>query len=263
MKKQNICKFITTRDLGQLRVDQFFFESIVPHSGKERTLNVHCMYLVNSGMGRYCCAGEYHTLTPGCLFFSFADIPGVIENTGELQYYCIGFSGGRAEELFQRFGVTPKHCLFSGCEGLLPLWQESLARASDDTLDLLSESLLLYSFSRLKKAEHSGSDAVAFVLNYLENHFTRRTLSLGEVAAAAGYHEKYLSHLFKKQFGMGFSEYLRLLRIKHAVTLMENGVTSVKNVALLSGFSDPLYFSRVFTEAVGVSPKNYLQKNKE
>ena len=130
MEKQNICKFITTQDPGQLRVYQFFFESIVPHSGEERTLHVHCMHLVSGGAGRYRCADEYRTLTPGCLFFSFADIPGIIENTGELQYYCIGFSGGRAEELFQRFGVTPRHCLFTGCEGLLPLWEESLARAS-------------------------------------------------------------------------------------------------------------------------------------
>ena len=100
------------------------------------------------------------------------------------------------------------------------------------------------------------------MLNYLEDNFTDCRLSLNEVAAAAGYNPKYLSHLFKKQFGMGFSEYLRILRIKHAVNLIENGVTSVKNVALLSGFSDPLYFSKVFSESVGVSPSNYRKKNK-
>ncbi len=49
----------------------------------------------------------------------------------------------------------------------------------------------------------------------------------------------------KKQFGMGFAEYLRTLRIKHAVLLFEKGVTPVKNVALLCGFSDPLYPSDV------------------
>ena len=59
---------------------------------------------------------------------------------------------------------------------------------------------------------------------------------------------------------MGFSEYLRLVRVKHAVMLIENGVTSVKNVASLSGFSDPLYFSKVFTESVGVSPSEYRRK---
>ena len=53
--------------------------------------------------------------------------------------------------------------------------------------------------------------------------------------------------------------YLRTLRIKHAVTLMDFGVQSVKNVALLSGFSDPLYFSTVFKKQMGITPKEYAQ----
>ena len=61
---------------------------------------------------------------------------------------------------------------------------------------------------------------------------------------------------------MGFTEHLRTLRIRHAVVLMENGVTSVKNVATLSGFADPLYFSRVFRETVGVAPAHYQKKQK-
>ena len=87
-------------------------------------------------------------------------------------------------------------------------------------------------------------------------------LSLSEIADVAGYHKKYLSSTFKKQFGMGISEFLRVLRIRYAVMLMENGVTSVKNVAALSGFSDPLYFSKVFTEMIGVSPSQYQKQSK-
>ena len=62
---------------------------------------------------------------------------------------------------------------------------------------------------------------------------------------------------------MGISEYLRVLRIRYAVMLMENGVTSVKNVAALSGFSVPLYFSKVFTEMIGVSPSQYQKQGKQ
>jgi AraC-like DNA-binding protein len=40
---------------------------------------------------------------------------------------------------------------------------------------------------------------------------------------------------------------------------MEEGVANVKNVALLSGFEDPLYFSKVFTASEGISPKVYIQ----
>jgi AraC-like DNA-binding protein len=44
---------------------------------------------------------------------------------------------------------------------------------------------------------------------------------------------------------------------------MEEGVTSVKNVAILSGFRDPLYFSKVFAGSVGMSPKAYIQSIEE
>jgi AraC-like DNA-binding protein len=45
------------------------------------------------------------------------------------------------------------------------------------------------------------------------------------------------------------------------VSLLEHGIDSVKNVALLSGFSDPLYFSTVFKKDIGISPKEYMKKN--
>ena len=60
---------------------------------------------------------------------------------------------------------------------------------------------------------------------------------------------------------MGFTEYLRLMRVRHAMMLMESGVTCVKNVAFLSGFSDPLYFSKVFAKLIGMSPREYIHAN--
>ena len=45
-----------------------------------------------------------------------------------------------------------------------------------------------------------------------------------------------------------------------AVFLMDQGVTAIKNVALLSGYKDPLYFSNVFKKAVGLTPSEYISK---
>lgn len=203
------------------------------------------------------CCDRVRRIRAGTVFFSFEDVPFCIESMQKLKYYYITFSGGRADELFRRFGITPGNAVFDGYEGLLPFWQESLVRANEETIDILSESVLLYTFSKLEKVEKEQRDVVGFVLTYLEEHFTEPGLTLTEVAQEVGYNPKYLSHFFKKEFGMGFVEYLRLLRINHAVMLLENGVTSVKNVAILSGFSNPLYFSKVFAEVIGVSPKNY------
>ena len=52
------------------------------------------------------------------------------------------------------------------------------------------------------------------------------------------------------------------MRLKYAVALFDSGVDSIKNVAALSGFSDPLYFSSVFKKSIGISPKEYTKKIK-
>lgn len=260
MNNRNICKFISPRDQGQLTVKNFIYESEVPHSGKIQLYDTHLLGICVSGEGIFRCEEQCIPIKPGMIFFGFANIPFVLESIKEFTYYYISFSGGRSTELFHRFGITVKNCVFPGYDGLLPLWKESIHRANAENIDLLSESLLLYTFSKLHKVDREKMDVVAFVLSHLEEHFTERQLTLSEVALAAGYNEKYLSHIFKKHFGMGISEYLRLLRIKHAVMLFDNGVTSVKNVAALSGFSDPLYFSKVFTESMGVSPSNYKKR---
>lgn len=261
MKEQNVCKFVVERKSNSLHTYNFIFESEVASSGETLVRSNNILYLVVSGEGLYRCGGQHFRIRSGDVFFSFAEFPFVIENLGELKYYYITFSGERSEELFGRFGISSQNCVFEVGEGLAPLWKESLARSNEENIDLLSESLILYTFSKLKRAKRDRRDVTSFVLNYLEGHFTDHTLSLSEVAVAAGYNEKYLSSVFKKQFGMGFSEYLRLIRIKHAVMLIENGVTSVKNLAALSGFSDPLYFSKSFTKIVGVSPREYRKKD--
>ncbi len=56
-----------------------------------------------------------------------------------------------------------------------------------------------------------------------------------------------------------YSEHLRTLRIRYAVSLFDHGINSVKNIALLSSFTDPLYFSGVIKRQMGVSPTQYLR----
>ena len=136
-------------------------------------------------------------------------------------------------------------------------------KSEPETVDLISESLLLQAFSRLHGFSAPESSVVDFVVEYLNENYSDSDLTLSAVARKAGYHEKYLSHVFKKSFGVSFCEYLKLLRIKQAVFLLENGVTMVKNLATLTGYRDPMYFSKVFASVTGKSPKEYLLESKE
>ena len=61
-----------------------------------------------------------------------------------------------------------------------------------------------------------------------------------------------------KYLNEGITEYLNTVRIQQACALMEQGFTSIKDIALLCGYKDPLYFSRVFKKEMKVSPREHL-----
>ncbi len=42
-------------------------------------------------------------------------------------------------------------------------------------------------------------------------------------------------------------------------SLMEQGYTNIADIAFLCGFNDPLYFSKVFKQQLGVSPRKHIE----
>ena len=64
-------------------------------------------------------------------------------------------------------------------------------------------------------------------------------------------------HLFKAEMGVSPSAYRQRLRIENASSLLSSTTLPVSDIAILCGFSDPLYFSRIFKRKVGCSPTEY------
>jgi YesN/AraC family two-component response regulator len=155
--------------------------------------------------------------------------------------------------------VTPLNCIFSPAVDVRELWKQAFLAASEKNTDLISEAVLLYTVANLTPTLNKKSSLITQILTVTSERFADKRFSLSELASEINYDTKYLSTVFKKEMGISYREYLRELRVNHACFLMEQGVVSVKNVALLSGFSDPLYFSKVFKESIGVSPKSYIK----
>ena len=162
-----------------------------------------------------------------------------------------------------RLRIGKQNRCFQGYENLIPFWFECQALAEEGNIDIVCEAVLLYSLAKLKPLPKEQNDVVAKIVTLTQNHFNNPDLSLTVIAEKLGYDAKYLSSLFKKRQGISYTQYLRELRIKHALFLMEQGVVSVKNVSLLSGFRDALYFSKVFTTEEGISPKAYIKQVEE
>ncbi len=263
MYTKNICKFpLPTSGDHTLTVRRFIREA------KEEVLSTPTkhphtrMTLIMSGEATLVTGNERFTMHSGTLVFLFSGETSFVECNGDVTCMYIDFNGSRADELMCRFGITPERRLFEGFDGLIPIWQESLARASESAVDLAAESIILYTLSRLEPPDESRNGLVARITDITDERFSDPTLSLTSIAAELSYHPKYISHLFKEKTGTPYSEYLRLVRLRYATTLFDHGIDSVKSVAILSGFSDPLYFSSVFKKQVGISPREYIERTR-
>jgi len=262
MRSKNVCKFTESGGEERLRVGGFILETEESVMKDSVSLTAHRAMLFLQGSGTLTADGTAYPFRAGTLCFCFTREHIAVLPEEPCEYAYIFFEGSRAEELLRRFGISAQRRLFEGQDGLIPLWRESLLRASEETVDLSAESMLLYAFSRLSGARGEKNDLVERITRLSEEHFNDSSLSLAVIAEELSYNPKYLSHLFKEKMGTSYTEYLRMLRLKYAVSLLDHGLDSVKNVALLSGFSDPLYFSTVFKQALGVSPKEYVDKLK-
>lgn len=260
MREKNICKFIEESSVEKIETHCFIYETSLDVMIREYELKSHRMMLIRQGSGIIKIDETEYTFNTGTLVFAFKGEKISVKPGKDAEYMYIDFGGARADTLFSRFCINRINRLFAGFEGLIPLWHDSLCRASDINLDLVSEGILLYTFSRMAVDNDEKNSIINRIVELTEENFTDPELSVTALAKELSYNAKYISHLFKEKTGISYSEHLRNLRIKYAVSLLEHGIDSVKNVALLSGFTDPLYFSTVFKKTVGVSPKDYKKR---
>ena len=263
MSAKNICKFTTSPFPDMLAVPCFVLESDPKVMATLTKLREHRLFLITQGSGNFVFDQKKIPFRSGALVFGFRGETFVVESAEPSEFMYLDFSGARAEELIHRFGISRKNRSFEGFDGLIPLWRESLSTASGQTIDLAAESILLYTFSRLFSNLPQYDPLISKIVEITEKQFSDPELSVSTLSEQLGYNPKYVSHIFKKKMGVSYSEYLRNLRIKYAVSLFDHGIDSVKNVALLSGFLDPLYFSAVFKKCLGVSPSEYKAARKD
>jgi AraC-like DNA-binding protein len=260
MDSQNICRF-GTFESSDLVCTRFVFET----TDCRRSPTVSGEYILHQavrGTGTYRYRGGQYPLSRGMLFYCAKGESFSIESDGDLEYAYVCFHGRRAQELLARidaFAIEPT-VMPPDAEAIVDFWQDCLHRVQNETVDLLGESVLLYTFAGLRSAAVAPRPLLAEIVSLTEQSFTDPHFSLAEAAHRLGYVPNYLSAYFKKHSGIAFTQYLRDLRIRHAVYLIERGINSIKNIALLSGFSDALYFSSVFKRVMGESPRDYIAR---
>jgi AraC-like DNA-binding protein len=84
-------------------------------------------------------------------------------------------------------------------------------------------------------------------------------LDLPRLAKIAGISQFHLVRIFKEKYGYPPIRFMQKLRIEKAKELLRQEPDSRKiyEIAELSGFKDPFYFSKVFSKWTGMSPEKF------
>lgn len=129
-------------------------------------------------------------------------------------------------------------------------------RGGQQLINYYARAFLCHVEHAWQQGKEVHTDLAQLAAQYLAVNY-HQPLSLSEVASAVNTTRSHLSHLFRKRWGITPSNYLMQLRLQAAQRLLCTTELRVGDVATQCGFTDPLYFSRVFHRAMDQAPSEY------
>lgn len=108
------------------------------------------------------------------------------------------------------------------------------------------------------KSGRRAESAVYPLLLHLSEHFSK-AIDVKEAAKICCVTPTYFCHVFKRTTGKTLTEYVNMLRIHEAESLLRGGGRSVQEIARSVGYADAGYFARVFKKFKGIAPGRYAE----
>ncbi|MBQ9503302.1 MAG: PocR ligand-binding domain-containing protein [Lentisphaeria bacterium] len=96
------------------------------------------------------------------------------------------------------------------------------------------------------------------IRRYLEENYTQKLLIRDE-ARKFYVSESFLSHNFKRELNVSFTDYINAFRVNKAKELLADTRLQVSEIAMMTGFGSISQFNRVFMAETGMSAKKYRQ----
>lgn len=237
------------------------------HTWGPATRDHYLIHFISSGKGFFNSQNRRYPLGSGEMFIIF---PGqIVSYTADAhnpwEYYWVGFNGTEAQRLVKLSGFSKERPVLKIRDPddigplLLSIYQKSGYSPSSEA----EMTGYLYLFlSRLMRTHDQYSisydmrDYLARALRYIQYNFAS-SIAVCDIASAVGISRSQLYRAFVAHFHISPNEYIQKYRLNEACSLLRDGSLSISAVANSTGYSDPLYFSRVFKKHKGMTPSQY------
>ena len=226
------------------------------------------LHHILSGQGTYIIDSRKYLLQAGDSFLAYPDttIHYYADSAQPWEYIWVGFNGMDAERYVELTDFSRESPVLTGeggeaIAGLLEQVYRAYGTSAWENLAMTGKlcALLSHLVERAQKGKPQRRDALdcaEAAADYIVNHFAE-SLTVEQLADHFSVSHSSLYRKFIKRYQMSPKRFLLEYRIDRACYLLANTDHSVQEVSNSVGFDDPFYFSRVFKEIRGVSPRRY------
>ncbi|MGN0492465.1 MAG: helix-turn-helix transcriptional regulator [Acutalibacteraceae bacterium] len=120
-------------------------------------------------------------------------------------------------------------------------------------ITVIMHRFIQYSFD-FSSVKHS--DIMYKIMQYVKANYDKK-ITLEDIAEHVYLSRSYVSSMFKEEMGESLFSYINRVRVEKSKILLLNESVSLANVGGLCGFEDQSYFTKVFKNIVGMSPKKF------
>ena len=106
-------------------------------------------------------------------------------------------------------------------------------------------------------------DCFTRMLNYVNNNYQNFNLTAEEVAEVGGISKNYVSKIFRSHLNMSYIEYVTMVRMDKARTLLRTTDMKISDIAEQVGYINTVSFRRVFRDKFGENASEYRKKESE
>lgn len=269
LQKNSLCKNLYLTDIG-------FYPKALYHNrerrhGCKQYILIYCL----QGAGWF----AIHRKTYKVRSNQFFILPAGVAHTygsdpaNPWTIYWVHFTGELSRNYFQylmnKRSMTPKMVFPSDERN--QLFDEIVRYAStiNNTDALIYANNCLYNYlASFKNAIYAQSEVDRTQKSIVENCIELmkeniyKNLNLYEIAQMMGLSISYLSSLFKEKMNDSPYNYFIFLKIQRACYLLWNSQAKIKAIAAQLGYEDPYHFSRVFKNMMGLSPRQFRNRDK-
>lgn len=184
---------------------------------------------------------------------ALSGIYGIVRFDADIDYK--GYARLRAENY---------HAFVSAFNDLRRAWMHGDLSHRLTAYSLIYRMLSMLSVCESDKYVSSGmTSVIAPALAYLEEHLFDSSLRVSALYELSGVSGVYFRRVFSKCMNMGPSRYIAQKRLECAKNMLDNASCEyVYEAAEAVGYTDPLYFSRIFKKYYGISPTEVLERAK-